>query len=256
MPDMNRERERPMDHLAFQANARQLFADMVQGSEADIDLGKAALLIASEAYPGLDLLRYVAKLEAMAAAVRPQIAAAEDGLGKIEALNAYLFQELGFRGNPQQYYDVRNSFLNEVLDRKLGIPITISVVYIEVGRRAGMSLHGVGMPGHFIVRYDSPDDVMFIDPFNRGRILSRTACEELIQQIYGEPVPFQETFLATVTAKQLLSRMLGNLKAIYLQEKDYLKALSVVERLLLIQPRAEQELKDRAALRNLIGMLN
>jgi regulator of sirC expression with transglutaminase-like and TPR domain len=245
-----------MDHLAFQANARQLFADMVQGSEADIDLGKAALLIASEAYPGLDHLRYVAKLEVMAAAVRPQIAAAQDGLGKVEALNAYLFQVQGFRGNPQEYYDPRNSFLNEVLDRKLGIPITISLLYIEVGRRVGMSLQGVGMPGHFIVQYDNPDEVIFIDPFNRGRVLSRAACEELVQQIYGEPVPFQETFLTTVTPKQLLSRMLGNLKAIYLQGKEYLKALSVVERLLLIQPHAEQELKDRAALRNLIGMLN
>lgn len=245
-----------MDHLAFQANARQLFADMVQGAEDNIDLAKAALLIASEEYPGLDLLRYVAKVETMAAAVRPRIAAAEDGFERIEALNAYLFQEQQFRGNPQEYYDPRNSFLNEVLDRKLGIPITISVVYIEVGRRAGMSLQGVGMPGHFIVRYDGPDEEIFIDPFNGGRILSRAACEEIVQQIYGEPVPFQETFLATVTPKQLLSRMLGNLKAIYLQQKRYLKALSIVERLLLIQPHAEQELKDRAALRNLVGMLN
>jgi regulator of sirC expression with transglutaminase-like and TPR domain len=245
-----------MDHLAFQANARQLFADMVQGAEEDIDLGKAALLIASEEYPGLDLLRYLARLEAMAAAVRPQIAAAEDAQQKIEALNAYLFQEQRLRGNTQEYYDPRNSFLNEVLDRKLGIPITIAVVYIEVGRRAGMPLQGVGMPGHFIVKYDGSEAEIFIDPFHGGRILSRAGCEELIQQIYGEPVPFQETFLATVTPKQLLSRMLQNLKTIYLQGKRYLKALSVVERLLLLQPDAEQELKDRVALRNLVGMLN
>jgi regulator of sirC expression with transglutaminase-like and TPR domain len=245
-----------MDHLGFQANARQLFTEMVQAAEEDIDLGKAALLIASEEYPGLDLLRYVAKLEAMAAAVRPQLTAAVDGRGRIETLNSYLFQEQQFRGNPQEYYDPRNSFLNEVLDRKLGIPITISVVYIEVGRRVGLPLHGVGMPGHFIVKHDSPDEEIFIDPFNGGRILSRATCAELVQQIYGEPVAFQETFLATVTPRQILARMLGNLKAIYLQEKRYLKALSIVERLLLIQPHAEQELKDRAALRNLIGMLN
>jgi regulator of sirC expression with transglutaminase-like and TPR domain len=245
-----------MDHLAYQANVRQLFADMVQGSEEDLDLGKAALLIASEEYPGLDLLRYLAKLEAMAAAVRPQVAVAEDAPDKIEALNTYLFEEQRFQGNTQEYYDPRNSFLNDVLDRRLGIPITISVVYIEVGRRAGMPLYGVGMPGHFIVKYDGPEAELFIDPFNGGRMLSRAACEELVQQIYGEPVPFQETFLATVTKKQILSRMLLNLKAVYLQEKRFLKALSVVERLLLIQPNAEQEVKDRAALRNLIGMLN
>src|SRR5690606_13169173 len=144
-----------------------------------------------------------------------------------------------------EYYDPRNSFLNEVLDRKLGIPITISVVYIEVGRRAGLPLYGVGMPGHFIVKYDGPDAEIFVDPFNNGRILSRAACAELVQQIYGEPIPFEETFLATVSKKQILSRMLTNLKAVYLQEKRFLKALSVIERLLLIQPRSEQDVKDR-----------
>jgi regulator of sirC expression with transglutaminase-like and TPR domain len=245
-----------MDDLAYHATMRQLFADLVQQPDERIDLAKAALLIASEEYPGLDVLRYVAKLEAMAAAVRPRLATAQEAHAKIAALNAYVFGEQGFRGNTQRYYDPRNSFLNEVLDRKLGIPITLSVVYMEVGRRAGLPLAGVGMPGHFIVRYDDADDTVFIDPFNRGRILSRQACEELIQQIYGEPIPFQDTFLAAVGTKQILSRMLLNLKAIYLQQRQYLKALSAVERLLLIQPAAEPELKDRAALRRLIGLLN
>jgi regulator of sirC expression with transglutaminase-like and TPR domain len=245
-----------MDYLADRVNSRQLFTEMVQGSESRIDLARAALLIASEEYPGLDILRYVAKLEAMAAAVRGRIVDAEDPLGKIEHLNLYLFDERGFRGNSQEYYDPRNSFLNEVIDRQLGIPITISVVYIEVARRLGLPLQGVGMPGHFIVKHTWSEGDIYIDPFNKGRILSRAACEELIQQIYGEPVPFQETFLATVTKKQILSRILSNLKAIHIQRKQYLNALSVVERLLLINAEAEQELKDRAALRNLIGMLN
>jgi regulator of sirC expression with transglutaminase-like and TPR domain len=198
----------------------------------------------------------VAKLEAMAAAVRAQVATTEDPLTKIEHLNLYLFEERGFRGNAQDYYDPRNSFLNEVIDRQLGIPITVSVVYIEVARRIGLPLQGVGLPGHFIVKHTNPTGDIFLDPFNKGCILSRTACEELIQQIYGEAVPMQETFLAAVTKKQILSRLLSNLKAIYIQRKQYLKALSVVERLLLIDVDAEQELKDRAALRNLIGMLN
>jgi regulator of sirC expression with transglutaminase-like and TPR domain len=106
------------------------------------------------------------------------------------------------------------------------------------------------------VQYAEPAEDIYIDPFNKGRILSRQACEELIQQLYGEPVPFQETFLAPVSKKQILARMLMNLKSIYIHTKDYLKALSVVERLLIIQPDAEQEMKDRAALRNLIRMLN
>jgi regulator of sirC expression with transglutaminase-like and TPR domain len=245
-----------MEYLAYQAQSRQLFTEAVTGPENRLDLGRVALLIASEEYPGLDILRYVARLEAMAAAVRPRVGATEDPREKIAALNAYLFDERGFRGNTQQYYEARNSFLNDVIDRKLGIPITLSVVYMEVGRRVDMPLQGVGMPGHFIVKYAGPEGDIFIDPFNQGQILSRQACEDLIQELYTEPVPFQETFLAAVTKKQIIARILMNLKAIYMHTNDFRKALSVVERLLLIEPNAEQELKDRSALRNLIGMLN
>src|SRR5918992_572049 len=175
-----------MEYLAYQAQARQLFTEMVTGGESRLDLGRATLLIASEEYPGLDILRYVARLEAMAAAVRPTVGATDDPQEQIEHLNTYLFVERGFRGNTQEYYDPRNSFLNDVLDRKLGIPITISVVYMEVGRRVGMPLQGVGMPGHFIVKYAHPEADTYIDPFNKGQVLSRQACEELLQQVYGE----------------------------------------------------------------------
>jgi regulator of sirC expression with transglutaminase-like and TPR domain len=192
----------------------------------------------------------------MAAAVRPAVTTTDDPTLKIEYLNAYLFEERGFRGNTEDYYDPRNSFLNDVIDRSLGIPITLSIVYMEVGRRIGMPLQGVGMPGHFIMKYTEPEGDIYIDPFNKGRMLSREACVELVQQLYGEPVPFEETFLAPVSKKQILARMLMNLKAIYVHTKDYLKALSVVERLLIIQPDVEQELKDRAALRHQIRMLN
>jgi len=245
-----------MDHLAYQVQIRQLFVEAMSGTDNRLDLGRASLLIAGEEYPGLDILRYVAKLEAMAAAVRPGVLTTDDPIAKIEHLNRYLFEERGFRGNSQEYYDPRNSFLNEVLDRRLGIPITLSVVYMEVGRRVGMPLQGIGMPGHFIMTYAEAEEELYIDPFNAGRILSRAACEELLQDVYGEAVPFQETFLAPVSKKQIMSRMLMNLKAIYLHTKDYLKALSVVERQLIVQPDSEQDLKDRAALRNLIGMLN
>jgi regulator of sirC expression with transglutaminase-like and TPR domain len=245
-----------MDILTYQALTRRLFTEAVTGPDHRLDLGRAALLIASEEYPGLDILRYVAKLEAIAAAVRPSVNTTDDPMLKIEHLNWYVFEEGRFRGNSEDYYDPRNSFLNEVLDRSLGIPITVSIVYLEVGRRVGMPLQGVGMPGHFIVKYTEPGAGIYIDPFNKGRVLSREACEELIQHVYGEPVPFQETFLATVTKKQILARLLMNLKAIYIHTKDYRKALSVVERLLIIQPKNEQEEKDRAALRNLIAMLN
>ena len=129
-----------MDVLAYQAASRQRFTEIVTGSENRIDLGRAALLIASEEYPGLDTLRYVAKLEAMAAGVRPRVADAEDPRIKLAHLSTYLFEERGLRGNSNEYYDPRNSFLNEVLDRRLGIPITLSVVYMEVGRRVELPL--------------------------------------------------------------------------------------------------------------------
>jgi regulator of sirC expression with transglutaminase-like and TPR domain len=245
-----------MDHLAYQAQIRQLFTEAVTGPEHRLDLARAALLIASEEYPGLDSLRYIAKLEVMAAAVRPAVTMTDDPAWKIRSLNTYLFEERGFRGNTEDYYDPRNSFLNDVVDRRLGIPITLSVIYMEVGRRVGIPLQGVGMPGHFITKYAEPGEDIYIDPFNRGRILSREACEELIQQLHGEPVPFQESFLAPVSKKQILARMLMNLKAVYIHNQNHLKALSVVERLLIIQPDVEQEEKDRAALRNLISMLN
>jgi regulator of sirC expression with transglutaminase-like and TPR domain len=245
-----------MDHLAYQAQIRQLFTEAVTGPENRLDLARAALLIASEEYPGLDSLRYIAKLEVMAAAVRPAVTMTDDPAWKIRSLNTYLFEERGFRGNTEDYYDPRNSFLNDVVDRRLGIPITLSVIYMEVGRRVGIPLQGVGMPGHFITKYAEPGEDIYIDPFNRGRILSREACEELIQQLHGEPVPFQESFLAPVSKKQILARMLMNLKAVYIHNQNHLKALSVVERLLIIQPDVEQEKKDRAALRNLISMLN
>lgn len=244
-----------MDKLAYQATARRRFTEMVRGPEARIDLGRAALLIASEEYPGLDILRYVAKLEVMAAAVRPRLADVEEPLVKIQRLSTYLFKERGFRGNTDQYYDPRNSFLHAVLVRKLGIPITLSIVYMEVGRRVELPCEGVGMPGHFLVKHVGVDDV-YVDPFNGGRILSREACQALLQELYSGQLTFQDSFLDPLTKKQILARMLQNLKAIYVQAKDYPRALSAVERLLLIQPGAEQEEKDRAALRNLVGMLN
>jgi regulator of sirC expression with transglutaminase-like and TPR domain len=192
----------------------------------------------------------------MAAAVRTTVTTTDDPTLKIACLNAYLFDERGFRGNADEYYDPRNSFLNDVMDRRLGIPITLSIIYMEVGRRVGMPLQGIGMPGHFLMKYAEPGTDIYIDAFNRGRILSRRGCEELVQELYGEPVALQESFLAPVTKKQILARVLMNLKAIYIRTKEHLKALSVIERLLIIQPGLEQEIKDRAALRNLIGMLN
>jgi regulator of sirC expression with transglutaminase-like and TPR domain len=227
---------------------RSAFARLVSQPEPMIDLAEAALLLASEEYPGLEVGRYLSRLDRMASEVQARVGLVEDPHRVIAALNAYLFQEQGFHGNTEDYYDPRNSFLNEVLDRRTGIPITLSAVYIEVGRRVGCRLQGVGMPGHFLVKYVSPDEEIVLDPFHDGAILSAADCQRILDRVYEGKVAFDPRFLATVGTRQILARMLSNLKAIYFHRHAYAKALSVVERLLILDPRAAIEIRDRGLL--------
>jgi regulator of sirC expression with transglutaminase-like and TPR domain len=179
----------------------------------------------------------------------------------IEALNRVLFEEESFHGNVAHYHDPRNSFLNEVLSRRTGIPITLSVLYLGVARRAGYPVLGIGMPGHFIAglpqsKATAPDGepgMIYIDPFNRGQILSLEDCRAYFSQRYGAEFPFSEDVLAPATNLQILTRMLNNLKMIYLQRRDHRRALAVVDRLLLIEPGAPWELRTRGLLYYRLG---
>jgi regulator of sirC expression with transglutaminase-like and TPR domain len=227
---------------------RFVFARVVNRPEAAIDLAEASLLIAKEEYPRLEVAQYLSHLEAMASEVRARAGGAEDPHRLISGLSEYLFREQGFHGNTDDYYDPRNSFLNDVLDRRTGIPITLSTVYIEVGRRLGVRLHGVGMPGHFLVKYVAPEEELVIDPFNGGAILSPVDCQHLLDRIYAGKLAFDQRFLATLGTRQILIRMLNNLKAIYFNAQAYAKALSVVERLLILDPQAAPEIRDRGLL--------
>jgi regulator of sirC expression with transglutaminase-like and TPR domain len=164
---------------------------------------------------------------------------------RIRWLSDLLFHDLGFRGNAENYYDARNSFLNDVIDRRTGIPITLSVIFIEVARRIGLKLAGVGMPGHFIVKYADEDLEILIDPFNGGQLISQENLREFMAAMYGGKLIFQPSFLAAVTKKQILIRMLHNLKGIYAKATDSNKTLSVIERLLLIDSDAAAEIRDR-----------
>lgn len=224
------------------------FARMVRRPETAIDLAEAALLIAKEEYPTLEVGRYLSDLDAMAAEVRDRVCCSEDPHRLIAGLSQYLFREQGFRGNTDDYYDPRNSFLNDVLDRRTGIPITLSAVYIEVGRRLGIRLHGVGMPGHFLVKYTGPDEEIVVDPFNGGLILSPADCQRLLDRIYGGKLAFEPRFLAALGTRQILVRMLNNLKAIYFSTQAYAKALGVVDRLLILEPEAPAGIRDRGLL--------
>jgi regulator of sirC expression with transglutaminase-like and TPR domain len=227
--------------------SRRHFTELV-AQDADADLAEAALLIACEEYPTLDVASYIHRLEELAGELRRRL----DGYGSPEAavaaLNKLLFAEGGFRGNLEDYYDPRNSFLNEVLDRRTGIPITLSAVYLEVGRRAGLDLHGVGLPGHFVVKLEAPGRELIIDPFHAGALVSAADCQRRLDRIYAGRVKLERSMLAPWSSRQILGRLLRNLKLIYVKRHDWQRALAVVELLLCCEPDSTDELRDRGLL--------
>ena len=226
-------------------DARSKFAEILSGEESVLELDRAALLIAAEDYPHLEVAHYLDKIDSLAeAAARSEIHHA-DPVTAIQRLSDLLFNELGFEGNLLDYFDARNSFLNEVIDRRLGIPITLSVLIIEVGRRLGLKISGVGLPGHFVVKYRDQFSEAFWDPFNGGRPLDEDGCRSLIDRMYNGSLEFKPSFLTPLPKKQILSRMLQNLKGIYVRAKDHHKTLGVIDRLLLINPGALTEIRDR-----------
>lgn len=225
--------------------ARALFAELAQRDEDNWELDYAALLIAAEEYPHLEIEKYLAQLDALATVAAAQDDKNAEPLSRLLQLNQLLFDELNFRGNTEDYFDARNSFLNDVIDRRTGIPITLSIVYIEIARRLGLRLFGVGMPGHFLVKYDDGEQVLLLDPFNGGRLLTEQQCRLMIEEMYDGAMPFQSSFLHVVTKKQILTRMLQNLKGIYARAKDHQQTLAAIERVLLINPELTAELRDR-----------
>jgi regulator of sirC expression with transglutaminase-like and TPR domain len=228
------------------------FAALV-GQEVEderIDLVRATLTIAQTEYPTLDANAYCQRIEALALRVKRLVAGLGDSSECIVALNRVLFEEEGFRGNREDYYDPRNSFLNDVLDRKLGIPIALAVVYMEVAHRVGLPLVGVGMPGHFLLKhYEVDGGEILIDPFNRGGILTAKDCQRRLDDIYGGQMPLQPEFLMAVSRRQILLRMLNNLKSIYLSGRNFRKALPIADLILAIYPRSPEDVKQRALLR-------
>jgi regulator of sirC expression with transglutaminase-like and TPR domain len=229
------------------------FYNEIQQPDDQIDLAKAALYIAQEEYPDLDTAAYLNALDVMAAEVEERLPVERYPLRIIQSLNKYFYDDLGYTGNTSNYYDPRNSFLNEVIDQRTGIPISLSVLYLEVARRLDFPMVGIGMPGHFLIRPEFQDTGIFVDAFNRGEILFEQDCEERLAQIYGRPVQLQPSFTAPVSNRQLLVRMLTNLKFIYLNNKDLPRALAAVERILLLFPDAPMELRDRGLLYYQLG---
>jgi len=231
-----------------QSSALQRFEAEVNCPDDEIDLAKAALWIAQAEYPDLDPAVSLKRLDWMAAALGDRLPAERYPLKLVQTINQYLFEELGFDGNQADYYDPRNSFLNEVLERRTGIPLTLSMVYLALAERLQFPMVGVGMPGHFIIRPRVAEMELYVDPFHQGEILFKEDCERLLEQVYQRPVSLTEAMLPEVTPRQCLVRMLTNLKMIYLKQSNFGKAVSSVEGLLILVPDAPRELRDRGLL--------
>lgn len=210
-----------------------LFQHVVDRDDDEIDLAAAALLIAEVEYPGLDVAHYVSVLDSWAESARSQPGAVGAGTGE---LNGYLFEELGFRGNDEEYYDPRNSFLNEVIDRRIGIPITLCIIYMEVGRRLGLDLEGIAFPGHFLVRMKTDDGDQIIDPYHKGVRLEEEELESRLKQVLGASAELGPEHLPTASKRQILTRMLNNLRGIYQRQGDQQREQGILERLLILNP--------------------
>lgn len=221
------------------------FFALAQTPDGQLDLVRGALLIARQAYPQLEVETYVARVGEMAAQLRPRCAGCAE-LERLQQLNYYLFEEQGFRGAPQDhYYDVRNSYLNEVLERRLGIPITLALLYLAVGRQLRLSLEGVNFPGHFLVRCALPGEFLFVDPFTGGRILGTHDLEELLRRVNrGQPMPLEKRFLQAASPRQILARLLRNLKQIHIRQRQFAQAIRAGEQILWLQPSEAEDYRD------------
>jgi len=231
--------------------AIQQFAKMMQREDEEINLAEAALLIARTEYPELDLPKHLARLESMAGQITTDPGRSD--IGNILALNEFLFEREKFSGNEDEYDDPRNSFLNDVLDRKKGIPITLSLVYMELARRNGLPVWGVSFPGHFLVKYAADSGEIIIDPFNQGAVMTRQDCDERLKSNFGEDAEFRSEFLDAATNKQILSRMINNLKGTYFRRRNYPRVLRMIEMGQAIDPGSREELRDRGMVHLLMG---
>lgn len=219
------------------------FRGLTEGEDEKINLAEATLAIAAAEYAELNPETWLAMLDRLAD--RVHLDPESSPLANIEALNRVLFEEEKFRGNEEDYDDPRNSFLNDVLERKKGIPITLSLVYLEVARRLRLPVVGVGFPGHFLVKYLGKTGEIFIDPYHQGAALTTAGCEELLKAHFGAGAELKPEFLLAATNKQILSRMINNLKGSYFRRKNYPKVLTMIGLSLAINEDSLPDLRDR-----------
>lgn len=216
-------------------------------ADEDVPLLHGALLIAHDEYPDLDAAACESQIAALADSLRAQVAQIDEAPLKMQAINRHLFEELGFAGNHAEYYDPRNSYLNDVLALRLGNPISLGVLLVEVARRLDVGLEGVSFPGHFLVSLPVDDGMLVMDPFNRGRPLSADELRQRAQPHFGEPVPDEALMRILVPAspRAILVRMLRNLHALYAERGDWPRAVRCADRILRLSPDNAEALRDR-----------
>jgi len=228
-------------------NARlEHFAEIV--SRDQFDLAEASFMLAQDIYPGIDIAAYLGRLDDIAVAIKKRIAGDAFAEQKVIALNYYLFNEMRFSGNIEDYYDPRNSYLNQVMERRIGIPISLSILYLEVGKRLGLNLKGISFPGHFLVKLAVKRGQLVLDPFIGGEAQSEADLRARLAQVLpsGKAEELQlDQYLEPATPCQIIARVLRNLKSIYMQTGKLEQALSVMQRMLLVMPESAEELRDR-----------
>ncbi len=235
------------------AGVLEHFSELLSADDGKIDLARACLQIAEDAYPGLDVDGYVSEIDRFGKRLRARIPIQAAPEERVVALNEFLYDDLGFSGNTKNYYDPRNSYLNEVLDRRTGIPITLAVLYMEIGRRVGLEFQGVSFPGHFLVRLRLRGGTLVLDPFSGGAPQSQDELRERLKRVIpsgatgGLPVselPLDQ-FLEPASNRQILARVLRNLKGVYREADKPERLLEVLNRMIIVAPDSAGELRDR-----------
>ncbi|MDH3629244.1 MAG: tetratricopeptide repeat protein [Acidobacteriota bacterium] len=232
---------------SHESPARQRFVARVQSTE-EVDLIELALTIASEEYPMLDETREARRVGLIAAEGSRRVHNVDNPFEKLDILRQFFFHELGFCGNQDDYNDPRNCFLNDVLDRRTGIPLTLSLLFGELALASGFKVRGIGLPGHFILRLEEGDRVILVDPFHRGEVVTEDDCRQLVGRTTGRPSLFRRRLLHGSDNRAVLSRLLLNLKHMYVEREDFPRALGCVERLLILHPADSTEVRDRGFL--------
>ena len=231
--------------MHFTLGWQQFFKQEIARNDREINLAKAALHYARNEYSTLNPEEYLKTLEQMALEIKENLPESLYPLKVIQSINQYLFEELGFIGDTKDYYNPDNSFINKVIDHRKGIPITLSIVYLEIAERLDFPMVGIGMPGHFLIRPDFEEAGIFVDVFDRGSIIFPQDCQEKLKKIYQRPIELETSFFEPVSKRRTLARMLTNLKYIYYKQEQFVKALSAIEGILILFPRNPIEMRDR-----------